>query len=313
MRKITFFSILIFALAAETFAEQFSLKVGKDRDVYYFAEHDILQGNKDLKYALIYIHGAGGGAGDSAKRFRIKAKEYKANEKVYCIAPSFFTAKTVKKLRDKALIWEKGWRQGDPAINGCHIGSYEVIDRIYTILSDPKLYPSLKRIVLCGFSAGGQFVNRYIAVGKLPVAPHIETGFAVANPSIYLYINKLRMVNGKFQEVNEKNGFNNWYYGLDNRNAYCKDLSVDDIMKNLAVRKTLYFCGTADIKGLKNPEAMLQGKNRCDRLRIYQQYTAMYPQWAKALKFFYIPNIKHDTAVFYVNNILPKWVLGEEL
>lgn len=302
---------LTFAVQAGT--GQFDLKVCEEKGAYYFAEHDITKGDSKLKYAVIYIHGAKGGARDAAKNLRVHMMRYSKNEKVYCIAPSFFVAKTVKKSKCKdALLWENGWRGGDAAINGNHISSYEIIDRIYTILSDSKLYPAMKRITLCGFSAGGQFVNRYVAVGKLPAAPHIETVFVVGNPSIYLYINKLRYVDGEFREINADNDFNTWYYGLDKRNGYCKNLSLEEIMKNLSGRKTLYFCGTADTGGMMTREAILQGKNRYDRFLIYKKYTSLFSEWAKAIRFFAVPGIKHSSEVFYKNDTVPQWILGKE-
>ena len=45
-------------------------------------------------------------------------------------------------------------------------------------------------MVIFGNSAGGQFVNRYAAVGRGPgalAARGIQTRFIVANPSTYLY------------------------------------------------------------------------------------------------------------------------------
>ena len=312
--RLTAIIILLFTLGKTFAADRFDLKVCRDKAAYYFAEHDIMQGDKTLKYAVIYVHGASGGAKDGARRLRQEMKRYNQSEKVYCIAPSFFIQKTCPEaLRGKAMLWEKSWRAGDKSVNGNNFGSYEVIDKIYAALSDPELYPAMKRITLCGFSAGGQFVNRYIAVGKLPVAKHIETVFVVGNPSVYLYIDKMRFVNGKFQEINEKNDFNTWYYGLEKRNDYCKKIPLEEIMKNLSSRKTLYFCGSADTKGMRNPEAMLQGKNRYDRFAVYRKYTAMFPQWAKELQFISVPGIPHSTEVFYKNSILPRWILGEKL
>ena len=44
--------------------------------------------------------------------------------------------------------------------------SFEVIDHIVDELFDPALYPNLTRIVFTGHSAGGQFTQRYAALGK---------------------------------------------------------------------------------------------------------------------------------------------------
>lgn len=312
--KLLFAAIVFLACFNAFSAKLFDLKVCDSKAAFYFADQDIMLGNSSLQYAVIYIHGIQGGAGDSAANMRRKFQEYSPDCQVLTIAPLFPTEKTCpKSRRKKALLWEKGWRCGDEAVNGNNISSYEVIDRIYSILSDSKLYPSMKKITLCGFSAGGQFVNRYTAVGKLPVNPKIETVFAVANPSVYLYVNKLRFADGKFIEIKANNGFNNWHYGLDNRNKYGKDLLPEQIMKNLVSRKTVYFCGTADLKGMNNREAMLQGKNRYDRFLIYQKYTNLFPEWSKAIRFIAVPEIQHSSTVFYYNNELQELVFGKKL
>ena len=295
--------------------DHFDLKLCRDKAVYYFAEHDITKGDPELKFAVIYIHGFNGGARDAASSLRQKLQQFKKDEKVLSIAPSFFTAKSCPKNRlGTAMLWDGGWRGGAAALNGSKISNFEVIDRIFAILSDKKLYPAMKRIVLCGFSAGGQCVNRYIAVGKMPLASEISTGFAVGNPSTYLYIDNRRLIDGEFRNVEDNDKVNPWFYGMDNRYAYCRDIPVSQVMKNLSSRPTLYFCGTADIgKHLLDvtPAAVMQGKNRYDRFLTFQKYTALFPQWRKAVRFIAVPKIAHSATVFYKNHAIQKWVFGE--
>ena len=312
-------SILILFLFFETTlaAEQFALKICRDKALYYFAEHDIMQGDRTLKYAVIYIHGAKGGARDAAARMRRNLKEYKPDEKVYCIAPSFFTPKTCPDDKKKdALLWDRGWRGGAQSIEGSRISNFEVIDKIYKILSDKQLYPQLKRITLIGFSAGGQCVNRYAAAGKMPVSQTVETVFAVGNPSVYLYIDELRFINGKFQKVKGRSNFNEWYTGLDKPYPYLEKTDKNQILKNLASRPTLYFCGTADTDKkmlVATSAARLQGKDRYERFQIYQKHVERYPQWKQKTKFFSVPDIAHSSEVFYRNNVIQKWIFAEQL
>lgn len=315
--KILCVGFFLFINGKAIAVEQFDLKVCHNKAAYYFAEHDIRKGDQNLRYAVIYIHGAKGGAKDAANLARKKLKEYNAKEKVYCIAPSFFTKKTCpKNLKNNVLLWNGGWRGGENAINGNKISNFEVIDKIYQILLDKKLYPQMKRITLIGFSAGGQCVNRYVAVGKIPVSKDVETVFVVGNPSVYLYIDKLRFKNGKFSKVKDKSNFNQWFLGLEKPYKYCVNINKNQILKNLSSRPILYFCGTADTdKKLLdvNPAAMLQGKNRYERFLIYQKHVALYPQWAQMTKFISVPKIAHSSHVFYQNNIVQKWIHGQEL
>ena len=62
-----------------------------------------------------------------------------------------------------------------------------------------------------------------------------------------------------------------------------------------------------------NEEAMLQGRNRYERFLIYQKHVAYYPDWKQKTRFFSVPDIAHSSTVFYKNNIIQKWVFGEEL
>ena len=315
--KFLYVGIFFFLLESIMAVEQFELNMNSVKKVYYFAEYDIMQGDPNLEYAVIYIHGTNGGARDAASLMRKKLQQYCPDKKVYCIAPSFFTQKTCPEEKQKdALFWDYGWRGGGTAINGDKISNFEVIDEIYKILSERKLYPKMKQITLIGFSAGGQCVNRYVAVGKMPVAADIKTVFVVGNPSVYLYIDKLRFQDGKFIKVKSKSKFNEWFLGLEKRYPYCKNIKKAQILKNLSSRPTLYFCGTADTdkKYLDvNAAAMLQGKNRYERFLIYQKHIALYPQWEKMTKFFAVPDIAHSSKVFYENNIVQKWILGEKL
>ena len=314
--KILCAGCLLFTSAKVFAAEQFDLGVCRSKSAYYFAEHDITQGDSTLKYAVIYIHGSRGGAKDAAALLRNKLKQYDPKEKVYCIAPSFFTGETCpKEKKNDALLWQGGWRGGAQAINGSKISNFEVIDKIYEILSDKQLYPQLKRITLIGFSAGGQCVNRYVAVGKAPVR-NVETAFVVGNPSVYLYIDNLRFKKGKFRKVKSKSKFNRWYLGLDDPYPYNRNTDKNQILKNLTSRPTLYFCGTADTgKEMldTSPAAMLQGKNRYERFLIYQKHVASYPEWAKMTTFISVPGIAHSSHVFYRNDIVQKWIYGHPL
>lgn len=296
---------------------QFDLKVCSDKAAYYFAEHDIRQGDPALKYAVIYIHGAKGGARDAAGRMRKELRRHNPQEKVYCIAPSFFTKGTCPEDKQKSvLLWGGGWRGGSDALNGNHISNFEVIDQIYRILSDKKLYPKMKRITLVGFSAGGQCVNRYAAVGEMPVSPDVETVFVVGNPSVYLYIDNRRFERGKFRKVKSKSNYNRWFLGLEKRYPYCKRMSKSKIFRNLFSRPTLYFCGTADVNRKMldvDQAAMLQGKNRYERFKIYRKHIARYPEWEKKVVFISVPGIAHSSAVFYKDAVVQKWVFGEKL
>ena len=267
--------------------------------VYYGSEHAVTAGDKTAELAVIVIHGWGGGA---------KERDYKAMHedlakrgvKAYVVAPLFPRRSTLKKSKvadDGRAVWgaswdvpgQRGgpsddWRGGGDAV-GTTMSSFDIVDRIMEKLSDARLYPALKRVVLVGFSAGGQFTGRYVAVGKCPLRKDLAVDFAVIAPSTELRLD----------------ADTTWHYGLKDRPRYSAKLAEGDIRRNLASRRVWRGCGTADVTSGSldvSPPAMRQGKNRYDRFTNFKEYIKQYPDWAAKVSFHDIPGIGHSGAVF---------------
>ena len=295
------FLTIVCILPLTVSAECFQWDIGGGKKLFYFAEHSIDRGNPQTKYAVIWIHGMHGASSDSVQGLRKRLTGMKNGNSVYCIAPSFMESRHLNNpvMEGKTLLWDRqNWRGGGKASNGNGISSFTVIDLICSELSDRKKYPRLRHILIAGFSAGGQFVNRYIAIGKPTEAEGIRYSFAVGAPSTYLYIDKRRFSRGSFRLPRTRNKtYNQWRNGLEKLPEYASDISDDQIMKNLSSRYTLYLVGSADT-GKKNlsmtPGAMLQGKNRHDRFIIFQQYVKLFPQWQKCLQFKTVPGAGHN-------------------
>ena len=284
-------------------AECFQLDPGGRKKLFYYAEHEIGRGDPDAEYAVVWIHGMHGASADSARLLRKKLSGMENGDKVYCIAPSFAESKLLKNpaMRDKTLLWDReNWRGGGKSSNGPQISSFTVIDQICGTLADRKKYPRIRHILIAGFSAGGQFVSRYAAVGKPPEAEGLRYSFAAGAPSTYLYIDNRRFIRGSFKQPDQPvRNFNQWRNGLENLPEYAKGITSGRIMKNLSSRCILFLCGSADT-GKKDlsmtPDAMLQGKNRYERFTIFQQYVKLFPQWEKKTRFKTVPGVAHSTA-----------------
>ena len=194
--------------------------------------------------------------------------------------------------RSPADDWRGG---GDAAVS--NISSFDVVDRLIETISDKNLYPAMKRIVLVGFSAGGQFAGRYAAVGKCPARADVKMDFAVIAPSTELRLN---------EDVT-------WHYGLKDRPRYSADLSRDAILANRSSRRVWRGCGTADVTpGAldKSPDAMKQGQNRYDRYLNFKTYIQSFPGWAKQVSFHDIPGIGHSGKVFNDPDLLA-YIVGK--
>ena len=270
--------------------------------IYYDAAHAVSSGDPDADLAVIVVHGWGGGI-KTASRDTLQAKLSARGAKPFIVSPLFPSRMALEKakIKDERATWcnwkdgvrspADDWRGGGDA-GGTAISSFDVIDQMVATLSDKNLYPAMKRIVLLGFSAGGQFVGRYVAVGKCPVREGLNMEFAGIAPSTELRLD---------EDVE-------WHYGLKNRPRYSAALSREDILANLSARRVWRGCGTADVSqgGAldKSPAAMTQGINRYDRFRNFQEYIKAFPDWAKQVSFHDIPDIAHSGKVFDDPNLL---------
>ena len=267
--------------------------------VYYGAEHAVAAGDKTAELAVIVIHGWGGGAKASDHK-TLREDLAKRGVKAYVVAPLFPRRSVLKKAKvpdDGRAVWgaswdvshQRGvpaddWRGGGDAV-GTAVSSFDVVDRIMETLSDARLYPALKRVVLVGLSAGGQFTGRYVATGKCPLRKDLAVVFAVIAPSTELRLDP----------------DTTWHYGLKGRPRYSAELTEADIRRNLASRRVWRGCGTKDVtRGAldESPPAMQQGKNRYDRFTNFKEYLKGYPDWAAKVSFHDIPGVGHSGAVF---------------
>ena len=211
-----------------------------------------------------------------------------ASEGTLVITPQFLTGKDVAAHRLPAgiLRWRQNdWHQGRPSDDVAAISSFQVIDEIFRRLADRAILPNLDTIVLAGHSAGGQFVQRYAAVGHgeaaLGGAP-IHVRYVVANPSTYLYFTDERPdSSGAFVPFDARAcpSFDRWNYGLRSGvPAYvAAQSSVAELEAAYLRRDVVYLLGThdtlPDADGLdRSCGAEAQGPTRYARGQAFAAY-----------------------------------------
>ena len=279
---------------------------GVEPAVHYVAPTPLEKGYKG-ELAIIMIQGWGGGV--------TILNEYLALQnsipKSYVINPMFPRNQIMQKYNvepDGRAIWNDSWSlnltvpgvpdddwRGGGDANGYELSSYEIIDMLLAKFSDKKAFPNLKRVALVGFSAGGQFVGRYVAVGKGEVALHLELVYVAMAPSTYL--------------ITDPNEI--WHYGLKGRPRYSRNLSDEQIMENLRSRRCLHACGDADVleKSLdKTPAAMKQGENRYLRFLNFQAHVSQDPRWKSVTTFHTLPNLGHKASLAYQDPVVVKYI-----
>lgn len=129
-------------------------------------------------------------------------------------------------------------------------------------------------MVIIGNSAGGQYVNRYAAVGRIPdilAKRGISVRFIIANPSTYLYFDHERPV-----AIPNAAGLNRWRYGFEAAPGYVHSSPQQSLERYLA-RDVTIVLGSEDRDGAGlllevSPAAMAQGANRLERGMNYDRH-----------------------------------------
>ncbi len=282
--------------------------------VYYTAFSPLEKGSK-CKVAVLVVHGWGGGVKANGEVESVSKALSAATGKdgaPYVVGPMFPMRSALKKTKagdDGRAVWNDSWgkdlsKPGSPADDwrgggdaaGVEFSSFDVIDRIFEALGDKKRFPNLKRVVLAGYSAGGQFVSRYVAVGKGEVRKGVEVKYAAMAPSTELRLDP---------DVS-------WHYGTKDRPRYPAKTSDKQMLENLSSRRVWRACGTADVKkGALDvcPAAMAQGPNRYERFRNLEKYLKKYPKWAKQVSFRDLPDVGHNSRPAYSDSGFVDYVL----
>ena len=178
-------------------------------------------------------------------------------------------------LPDGALYWDvEGWKGGYPALGSTSVSSFAAMDSLLGQLAPVAPAGHDPAVVVFGNSAGGQFVNRYAAVGR---GPDVLTGrglrvrFVISNPSTYLYFDRERPVS-----VPDGARVNDWRYGFDGAPGYV-DVGLRQSLERYLGRDVTIVLGALDTDHASpllevSPAAMAQGANRFDRGLHYDQH-----------------------------------------
>jgi hypothetical protein len=155
-------------------------------------------------------------------------------------------------------------------------------------------------VVIAGHSAGGQFVNRYLAGGAGCPNRAVEVRYLVMNPSSYVYADGRRRVEAGGAFVIPRTScrsYDDYKYGLRELNGYMKRVGVPEIRRRLFTRHAWYLAGEADTRADRNLEqgceARLQGPHRLGRYVNYRDYAGLFDDWTGA-RFSTVPGIGHS-------------------
>jgi hypothetical protein len=173
---------------------------------------------------------------------------------------------------DGEVAWgcqgNNGWAAGavadghDP-MDAAAPSTYDVVDALLRRLADRDRFPALERLVVAGFSAGGQFVARYSMANTVDGTLGVPVAYVVGSPASYAYPDATRPVAVRACPI-----ANIWPYGLDDRRGYSLRLDADELRAQLARRDVTYLLGERDtrLEALDTTCAgRAQGLNRVER------------------------------------------------
>lgn len=281
---------------------------GMDIPVYYTAPQPLTEGFAG-ELAVIMIQGWHGGV-QVLNEYRSLQR---ALGEAYVLSPMYPRTEMMQTFniaKDGRAIWndswpldltipgvpDDDWRGGGDAA-GTELSSFDVIDTLFSRLSDRRLFPNLKKIALVGFSVGGQFVGRYVAAGKGVAGDGIAIKYAAMAPSTFLRMDAEAT----------------WHYGLKNRPRYCRAVSEEQMLENLRSRRCLHACGELDTleKSLdKTPFAMKQGKNRLVRFENFCKAVSEDARWRESTVFHTFEGIGHEATKAYADPYFVDYIRG---
>ena len=254
-----------------------------------------------IRSVVIVIHGRRRDAGRYFERLVQAAAAESRLGDTLLLAPQFGTAED--RLARNDHYWSSaGWKTGDESRDGRAVSSFSVMDELLAHIcpKDGRRFPELKRVVLVGHSAGGQFVNRYLAAGQSCPDPVVDVRYVVMNPSSYLYVDGRRWVETVRGFAVPEPGcdqYDDYRYGLNELNAYLKGVGVERIRVNLFERQSFYLVGDTDRGAGPSLDTTcagrLQGANRFERHQHYRRYQNLFPHWTGS-EFVIVPGVGHD-------------------
>lgn len=234
----------------------------------------------DVTHVLVVVHGALRNSQVYLNHAQRAAELSGALDSTLIVAPQFLAdvdAFPGRPLPQGSMHWDvENWKGGGFSLGPASISSFKAMDCLLrkvthttwpTQTADSSAAESGRTVFIVGNSAGGQFVNRYAAVGREPrhlEAIGIRTRFLISNPSTYVYFSADRPV-----DVIDRSEVNRWRYGFDDPVSYV-DGTARQYLEEYLSRDVTMILGEedhndADLLLVVSPPAMAQGANRLER------------------------------------------------
>lgn len=169
--------------------------------------------------------------------------------------------------------WDR-WSRGDPALTPAPISAFTALDTLVARLANPVLFPNMKTIVVAGFSAGGQVVQRYAVVGQPEqgLRPGVAIEYVVSDPSSYLYFTPDRPMPAIASTCPT---YNDWHYGFGRGIPPYVQGTPEALEARYIQRHVTYLMGMADT----NPNHPVLDKSCAGEAEGPQRFARGHHYW----------------------------------
>ncbi len=265
-----------------------------------------------VKTGVIVVHGNRGDVDNTFNFMQDALDSIPAyNDEYLIIAPAFLDAENYSATDyvDDIIYWggntSGNWRfTGHSTLpSTVQLSSSQVMDAI--VLKIRAVAPNLETIVVVGYSAGGQMVQRYALTNQLDDGSlqnisvgsgNIEFRYVIASPGSYMYLSSDRyklsdrnnLVKYTSQEISDAiadnsacSTYNVGRYGIENKTYYPYIASVgsdtEAFVNNIKNRRILIIAGDEDDKTESDAandscNKRLQGEGRLERSYNYMYH-----------------------------------------
>lgn len=331
--------LLAFFLSLSSFTENDCARPCTDRDecawsfyiglrkVDLYSNYSLVEENDCIKHIVVAIHGTGRDAWQRFDDVSDAVRDGGKGSETLILSPFFKTDEDEDVLEYNDYFWSSdGWKKGNTSNIGRNdISSFEVVDLLLDSVINSNNFDNLSKATITGHSAGGQFTQLYALNSPITsLFPALNFSFLVLNPSNYSYLNDYRphptteglfevpvILSGlrlKMKSPYNKtagdcpNSYNDYKYGLDERNIYSNQFSKSELIDQFIPRDVHYFLGSEDIyqdDSLdKSCSAKIQGKFRLERGNNFFNFlNQFYPSHHHARVV--VPGIGHDAEAMY--------------
>ena len=240
-----------------------------------FVSQDWSQALPAVHRVVIVVHGYQRDAADYAR----DVMQLGPPADTLVVAPQFLAAEDIAPhhLPDTVLRWQHElWSDGEPADGPAPLSAFDALDALLAKAGDRTIFPNVSEIVLAGFSAGGQLVQRYAelgrgedAVGGSGIAPR----YVVGSPSSFAYFGDERPLPSAGCAA-----FNRWKYGFaGDLPPYASQVAAQGLPaleRRYAARAVVYLVGANDDNPNhrfldKSCAAETQGPTRIERMTAF--------------------------------------------